>query len=56
MNADELLDDLDARLTRGQENAGLLAAKWENDRFEHARLIGKRQGLELVQDWLRSYR
>ena len=56
MTVDELLDDLDMRLKAGQENLNVTAAVFENDRFEHARLIGKRQGLELVQDWLRSYR
>lgn len=54
---DELLDDLDARLAIGIERLTELAEStnpaW---RAQRAHIEGKRQGLALVRDWLRSYR
>ena len=71
MEADHVLTDLHSRLARGidqieklrvqaekaRENADLADIP-EGTRYwnaERHRLEGKRQGLELVKDWIRSY-
>ena len=57
LTADELLADLRDRLDRAQEQLGRLknqrAAQYTG--CEQMRLIGKIEGLGIVQDWLRSY-
>jgi hypothetical protein len=50
----ELIADLTDRIGRGADELADLAARADNP-SEKERLRGKRQGLMLVADWLRSY-
>ncbi len=53
---EELLNDLDARLGAAIGSLNGLISEWMPGSNESSRLIGKRQGFEVVKDWLRSYR
>ena len=58
MTGDEILDDLDDRISRGVAVLSDLVdhAAAESDERALEYYMAKRAGLQVVKDWLRSYR
>ena len=54
MTTDDLLADIRLRLNRGIRHLENLGHQTTSD-TEKARLTAKASGLQVVQDWLRSY-